>query len=134
MNNEGRPSSAEAEHPDEILRSSPQCRRGFPTHPFETNGWSGRAAPRSPGQPPTRSDRTADGGGRRIPFRIPRAELEAQSVACTHLVRACRQAIDELSLDSEAAEGANERAVEILREIQTDWSTALKALRRLSRK
>lgn len=126
--------STAAEHTDETLTGSPQCRRGFPTHPFETNGWSGRAAPRSPGQPPTQADESPDAGKRTIPFRIPRAELEAQSVACTHLVRACRQAIDELNLESGHDANVNERAIAILREVQTEWSTALAALRRLSRR
>lgn len=74
------------------------------------------------------------GAGRRIPFRIPRAELQAQALACTHLVRACRQAIDDLKLEGSGDSAVNSRAITILQDVQTEWSTALKALRKISRR
>jgi hypothetical protein len=49
-------------------------------------------------------------------------------------VRACRQAIDDLQMEGEHEPAAIARAAEILREIQADWSTALAALRKLSRR
>lgn len=134
MNSDLYSSSAAAGKADAGFRLSSQCRRGLLTRRFEPNGWCGRAAPRSPGQPRTELNELSARASQTTALRIPRDELEAQSLACTHLVLACRQAIDDLSLEGEHGAKTNERAVEILREIQCDWSTALKALRRLARR
>lgn len=119
------PAEAVVRAPKRIRRPL-QCRRGNPTHPFAIDGWSGRTAPRSPGQPPTGRDRAFTAAVLRT---IPADELEAQIAACQLLVRACRQAIDDLTLDADARGARSDRTLAILRDVLADWSDTLATIR-----
>jgi hypothetical protein len=58
-----------------------------------------------------------------------RVTTEAQHLVCSHLVRACQQAIYDLALDDEREPEVRRRAIEALREVFTDWREARKAVR-----
>ncbi len=64
------------------------------------------------------------------PRILDRADLKAEHAVCQHLVRACRQAMYEMALDQETDAEVRRRAIQILKEIHSDWQEAQKALRR----
>jgi hypothetical protein len=64
--------------------------------------------------------------------RAPRdslEEIQAQYLVCSHLTRACRQAMFEIALDEADDSSVRRRAVQLLKEILADWSDAQRWLR-----
>jgi len=56
--------------------------------------------------------------------------LKAQYLVCTHLTRACRQAMFDIALDEQDDPAVRRRAIESLKAILADWADAQKWLRR----
>ncbi len=63
------------------------------------------------------------------PVRSSLEEMRAQYLVCSHLTRACRQAMTEIALDEGDDLSARRRAVQMLKEILADWSDAQRWLR-----
>jgi hypothetical protein len=55
--------------------------------------------------------------------------VRAQHLVCSHLTRACRQAIAEIALEEGDDPTVRRRAVQLLKEILADWSDAQRWLR-----
>ena len=51
-------------------------------------------------------------------------EMQAQHIVCSHLARACRQAMAEVALDEADDPAVRRRAIQLLKEILGDWSDA----------
>lgn len=56
-------------------------------------------------------------------------DMRAQYLVCSHLTRACRQAMAEIALDEGDDPGMRRRSVQLLKEILADWSDARRWLR-----
>ena len=56
-------------------------------------------------------------------------DVRAQYLVCSHLTRACRQAIAEIALEEGDDPAIRRRAVQMLKEILADWSDAQRWLR-----
>jgi hypothetical protein len=52
----------------------------------------------------------------------------AQNLVCSHLVRACRDAMYELALDEQSDPNVRHKAIQTLKVIHKDWIQAQKAV------
>jgi hypothetical protein len=60
----------------------------------------------------------------------PAEAAQAQYLVCSHLVRACQQAIYDIAVDEEGDAAVRQQAIQTLKDILADWTAARRSLRR----
>jgi hypothetical protein len=56
------------------------------------------------------------------------ADIAAQHLVCSYLIRACREAMYELALDDASESDVHREAIRLLKVIHQDWSAARTAV------